>query len=286
MKNIRVLLFLLVLIMLLAVWAKEVLVFSPDQSINLTYKKQRKHSLKQTRKMTVRLLAFLGKILGEICQQMRVHPDKELLTRKGTRLLDVITRVLRQQKKQFRSGNSRESIPNRIVSVSKPYIHPIMKSKKIKSVEFGAKYNNILIDDISFIGKPLFNAFNEGTRLKHCISLAEKFIGVEVKNIGGDQGYSGNNNRTFFKKNRIEPSFTQKGRTSKNGVKNATKRELARVRATAIEGSFGTQKEHYGLRKIAARIKSTEKLLIFFGIHTVNVVNFARWESVQITLAA
>lgn len=108
MKNIRVLLFLLVLIMLLAVWAKEVLVFSPDQSINLTYKKQRKHSLKQTRKMTVRLLAFLGKILGEICQQMRVHPDKELLTRKGTRLLDVITRVLRQQKKQFRSGNSRE----------------------------------------------------------------------------------------------------------------------------------------------------------------------------------
>ena len=34
-----------------------------------------------------------------------------------------------------------------------------------------------------------------------------------------------------------------------------------------MEGSFGTQKEHYGLRKIAARIKSTEIMLIFFGIH-------------------
>lgn len=49
-----------------------------------------------------------------------------------------------------------------------------------------------------------------------------------------------------------------------------------------MEGSFGTQKEHYGLKKIAARIKSTEILLIFFG----NVVNLARRESVQVALAA
>ena len=62
--------------------------------------------------------------------------------------------------------------------------------------------------------------------------------------------------------------------------------ELARVRATAMEGSFGTQKEHYGLRKIAARIKSTEIMLIFFGIHTANVVNLARRESIQLPLTA
>ena len=143
-----------------------------------------------------------------------------------------------------------------------------------------------MIDGISFIEKLSFNAFNEGTRLKHCVSLSEKLTGVPVKKIGGDQGYSGNDNRTFCKENRIETSFTQKGRTGKNEVKNATKRELARVRATAMEGSFGTQKEHYGLRKIAARIKSTEIMLIFFGIHTANVVNLARRKSVQVALAA
>ena len=71
-----------------------------------------------------------------------------------------------------------------------------------------------------------------------------------------------------------------------NEVKNATKRELARVRATAMEGSFGTQKEHYGLRKIAARIKSTEIMLFFFVIHTENVVNLARRESIQLPLTA
>ena len=131
-----------------------------------------------------------------------------------------------------------------------------------------------------------FNAFNEGTRLRHCISLAQKLIGVPVKKVGGDQGYSGNDNRTFCKDNHIETSFTQKGKAGTNEVKNATKRELARVRATAMEGSFGTQKEHYGLRKIAARIKSTEIMLIFFGIHTANVVNLARRDSIQLPLTA
>ena len=157
---------------------------------------------------------------------------------------------------------------------------------KITDYKFGAKSNNILIDGISFIEKVSFNAFHEGTRLRHCISLAQKLTGVPVKKVGGDQGYSGNDNRTFCKDNNIETSFTQKGKAGTNEVKNATKRELARVRATAMEGSFGTQKEHYGLRKIAARIKSTEIMLIFFGIHTANVVNLARRESIQLPLTA
>ena len=157
--------------------------------------------------------------------------------------------------------------------------YKMVRGKENKTVEFGAKCNNILIDGISFIEKVSFNAFNEGTRLRHCISLAQKLTGVPVKKVSGDQGYSGNDNRTFCKDNNIETSFTQKGKAGTDEVKNATKRELARVRATAMEGSFGTQKEHYGLRKIAARIKSTEIMLIFFGIHTANVVNLARRES-------
>ena len=53
------------------------------------------------------------------------------------------------------------------------------------------------------------------------------------------------------------------------------RKELARVRATAMEGSFGTQKEHYDLRRVKARTKLTEILYIFFGIHTANVVQLA-----------
>ncbi|MCI6118544.1 MAG: hypothetical protein MR717_04540 [Prevotella sp.] len=153
--------------------------------------------------MIMRLLALLGKMLGEIRRQMRIHSDERLLNEKQLDILETITRVYRQQSHHFKSGDSHESIPNRIVSISKPYVRPIVRGKENKTVEFGAKSNNILIDGISFIEKVSFNAFNEGTRLRHCISLAQKLTGVPVKKVGGDQGYSGNDNRTFCKDNNI-----------------------------------------------------------------------------------
>ena len=177
--------------------------FNDIEKANLAYRKQRKHTHKQTRKMIMRLLALLGKMLGEIRRQMRIHLDAELLNDKQLDMLDTITKVYRQQKNHFESGDSRESIPNRIVSVSKPYVRPIVRGKETKTVEFGAKCNNILIDGISFIEDLSFNAFNEGTRLKHCVSLSEKLTGVPVKKIGGDQGYSGNDSRTSCKENGI-----------------------------------------------------------------------------------
>ena len=63
-------------------------------------------------------------------------------------------------------------------------------------------------------------------------------------------------------------------REDKKG-KNLVRKEPARVRGTAMEGSFGTQKEHYDLRRVKARTKLTEILYIFFGIHTANVVQLA-----------
>ena len=47
------------------------------------------------------------------------------------------------------------------------------------------------------------------------------------------------------------------------------------MRATTREGSFGTQKEHYSLKRVKARKKVTEIMYIFFGIHTANVVQLA-----------
>ena len=45
--------------------------------------------------------------------------------------------------------------------------------------------------------------------------------------------------------------------------------------ATAIEGPFGTLKEHYMMHRIKARRKETEILYIIFGIHTANEVHLA-----------
>ena len=90
---------------------------------------------------------------------------------------------------------------NRIVSLSKPHLRPIVRGKEVKSVEFGAKVNNILVDGISFIEKLSFNAFNEGTRLMHCLKMHKKLFGADAKKVGGDTGYAGTENRDYCKAN-------------------------------------------------------------------------------------
>ena len=250
--------------------------FIDVEKANLAYRKQRKHSKSQTRMMTRRLLKLLGKLLKEIRKMEREHAGTEVLTDKEKATLEVVTKVYRQQRNHFESGDPRESIPDRIVSVSKPYVRPIVRGKESKSVEFGAKSNNIMVDGLSFIEKLSFNAFNEGTRLKHCVKMHRRLFGVDVKKIGGDTGYAGSDNRDFCKENGIETSFVKRGRPSQTPKeKDFVRQELARVRATAMEGSFGTQKRHYSMSRIKARKKETEILYIFFGIHTANVAHLA-----------
>lgn len=155
--------------------------------------------------------------------------------------------------------------------------YDLYRSTFEKSVEFGAKVNNILVDGISFIEKLSFNAFNEGTRLVHCLKMHKRLFGVEAKKVRGDTGYAGTENRDYCKANGIQTSFVKRGRPfSEEKEKDIVRQELARVRATAMEGSFGTQKEHYDLKRIKARTKHTEILYIFFGIYTANVVQLAK----------
>lgn len=222
-------------------------------------------------------MGLLGKILAELRRLNRENPCAGLFSDKQLAEIEMITKIYRQQRNHQKSGNEKESIPNRIVSVNKPYVRPIVRGKEIKKVEFGAKCNNILIDGMSFIEKLSFNAFNEGTRLVHCVKLAEKLFGEKITKIGGDCSYSGNDNRTFCSDENIVTSFVQKGKKREASASvSLVRKELARVRATAMEGSFGTQKEHYGLKRINGRIKKTEILIIFFGIHTANAVQLAR----------
>lgn len=200
------------------------------------------------------------------------------LRRPRTKFLDVQKANLTYRKQRKHSRSQTRKITRRLLDLlSKPHLRPIVRGKEVKSVEFGAKVNNILFDGISFIVKLSFNAFNEGSRLVHCLKMHKRLFGVEAKKVGGDTGYAGTENRDYCKANGIQTSFVKRGRPfgEKKKEKDLVRKELARVRATAMEGSFGTQKEYYDLRRVKARTKRTKILYIFFGIHTANVVQLA-----------
>lgn len=104
--------------------------------------------------------------------------------------------------------------------------------------------------------------------------------------LGGDTGYASEENRKFCKENGIQTSFVKRGRPSQEKTEtDYVRKELARVRATTMEGSFGTHKEHYSLRRVKARRKATEIAYIFFGIHAANLVRLAERLAEQQPLA-
>lgn len=150
---------------------------------------------------------------------------------------------------------------------------PSSEARKPSPSKFGAKVNNIQIDGISFIEHLSFKAFNEGIRLKDCIRMQQKLMNVRVRCVAADSIYANNANRKFCTKYGISTSFVRKGRAAKDEpLRKVLRSELSKERATRLEGSFGTQKQHYSLSRIKARNRKTEILWIFFGIHTANAI--------------
>ena len=192
--------------------------------------------------------------------------------------------VLQQQRVYFEKDIKPK---NRIVSLDKPYIRPIVRGKEVKSVEFGAKVNKFQVDGISFIEHISFDAFNEGTRFKSTIWTAQKLFNKRLKIVGADAIYATNKNRRYVTKNNIKTDFKRKGRPSKHQVHYGKLAKAIKIeRATRLEGSFGTDKEHFLLKNILARTRQTEILWIFFGIHTSNAIKIGQRIQSSTALAA
>jgi hypothetical protein len=215
----------------------------------------------------------LNKLLEEqekIQDQYRIHikfPEKYYQKKR------VIRKVLSQQIKIFETG---ASVPDRIVSISKSYIRPIVRGKEVKTVEFGAKVNMIQFDGINFIEHLSFDAFHEGNRLIESIRYSRTLFG-KITHVSADDIYATNVNRKWCSSQRITTNFKRKGRAGKfEDQRQIIASELRKERATRMEGSFGTEKQHYSLDKIKARIENNEILWIFFGVHMANAVRIAK----------
>ena len=121
------------------------------------------------------------------------------------------------------------------------------------------------LDGINFIEHLSFSAFHEGVRLPQCVAKQQKLFRRKGSLLAADQLYATNANRLFCNKRQITTGFVRKGRAGKDEDQlKAMRSVLSKERSTRIEGSFGTEKEHYGLHKVKVRTKETEILWIFF----------------------
>ena len=152
------------------------------------------------------LLHLLNKINGQLDSLERLITPSSISTHYHRRR-STIKLIYQQQQEMFAHGLNR--IKDRIVSIDKPYVRPIVRGKENKLVEFGAKVNKLQIDGISFIEHLNFNAFNEGIRFIETIFLAQKLTRKKVKIAGADAIYANNKNRNFVTKHGIKTDFNE-----------------------------------------------------------------------------
>ena len=250
----------------------------------VSYSKMRKKRVKKRNALKRSLIRLLDKINHQLDYLEKEYPSLRLTLRYRRRRA-TIKKLYEQQHEMFR-GQKRK-IKDRIVSIDKPYVRPIVRGKEKKPVEFGAKVHKLQIDGISIIEHLSFDAFNEGTRLRETIFKAQRLTHRKVRLVGADAIYATNDNRKFLTRNGIGTDFKLKGRPSKHRKQQEQiAKMITKERVSRLEGSFGTDKEHFLLKRNLARTKETEILMIFFGIHTSNALNIGRRIALKAKLAA
>ena len=148
----------------------------------LSYCKKRKRKASMTRMLKRRMIRLLEKLLIQTDEIHRKYGTALRYTQDYQKRLSIIRKVLVQEKEMFEG----RKVCDRIVSIDRHYVRPIIRGKETKPAEFGAKVNNIQIDGISFIEYISFKAFNEGIRLKNCIRMQQKLMKVRVTCAAGD----------------------------------------------------------------------------------------------------
>ena len=247
--------------------------FDTQRKKYLGYAKLKRKAYKKTRKRIKSLLNLLSRGVDALQALLNTGQLAVQLDKRFYQYLRTVKRILQQQTHLYQHPGSR--VPDRIVSLHKPYVRPIKRGKENKPTEFGPKVHMMQVDGLNLIEHLSFKAFNECKRLK--ISVVKHKIIFEVcRQLSTDKIYATNENRRFCTQQGIFTNFVPKGPLLKDQswakAQKRLKEALNQDRATRLEGSFGNHKNHYGLNKVKARTQINEIVWIYFGVFTANAV--------------
>lgn len=240
----------------------------------LDYARRRKKPYRLTQQMRKKLLnvtrRLQDKLQTKLNTYLREHPAQVLDT--VFEKLRTIKQIITQQEYLIKHKGSKVS--DRVLSLHKPYVRAIVRGKETKAVEFGAKVHMMQIDGINYIEHLNYHAFNESTRFKISIFKHKQLFG-KCLHWSADRIYATNKNRSYASSAKIMTNFVAKGYSKNDPQEKQIKALLNKERSTRLEGSFGVEKNYYGLSKVKARKQQTEKLCIYFAVMVANAVRIS-----------
>ena len=237
----------------------------------LALAKRKKRSSKVIRKAIRKQLQYVRRDLSYIDRYL--EEGKELLPKQEVRLA-VIRKVYEQQKYMY--DNHVHSVPDRIVSISQPYIRPIVRGKAKSPTEFGAKLD-LSIDDngMARIEKQSFDAYNESDVLTGAVERYHERTGHYPERVLADKIYRNRRNLSYCKKHGIRLSGPALGRPKKESSADKNLIYTDAVERIEIERGFSLAKRCYGLSLIRTKLDTTTKSSICLSIIAMNVARLA-----------
>lgn len=236
----------------------------------LNWARARKHSVKRTRKAIRQQLQYIQRDLKYIDAFL---DEGKTLSEKHQNRLETIRKVYNQQKYMY--DNHTHSVANRIVSLSQPYIRPIVRGKAKAPVEFGGKFD-ISIDETGAIRleKLSFEAYNESEVLQDAVERYKERTGHYPERVLADKIYRTRENLAYCKRCGIRLSGPTLGRPKKDAqMDKAQKKQeyIDNADRVEVERAFSLAKRSYGLGIIKTKLEKTTRSSIALSILAMNV---------------
>ena len=232
----------------------------------LKYARCRKHTAKTTRKAIGKQLAYLRRDLNAI--EGKLSLGKALNARQSERL-DTIRTIYEQQKYMY--DNRTHSVPDRIVSVSQPFVRPIVRGKAGKPVEFGAKLDISVVDGWTRLEFCSFDAYNEAFNLQ---AMAERFRereGHYPSRILADKIYRNRENLNYCREHGIRLSGPALGRPKKGETRDKTQDYRDECERVEVERRFSLAKRKCGMGLVTAKLRETAAHVIAMSVLVLNL---------------
>lgn len=185
--------------------------------------------------------------------------------------LSTIKLFYPQQKEMF--DNKTHTVADRIVSLSQPWIRPIVRGKSKAPTEFGAKLSISVVNGYTFVDRLSFDAYNEGEagEFMRVVEEYKRRFGYYPERILADKLYRSKSNREYCKLHGIHISGPKLGRPGKDHAEELRAELREAGERNAVEGKFGNGKRKLGLSLIMAKLKETAGTMITMDIFILNM---------------
>ncbi len=167
------------------------------------------------------------------------------------------------------------SVEDRIVSISQPYICPIIRGKAKSPVEFGAMLD-LPVDEYGMtrVEKLSFDVYNESEVLITAAENYKKRTGHYTERMLADQIYRNRVNLAFFKGNNIRLSGKMLGRPKHRDTYKKTEYRDNTDRIE-VERRSGLAKRKFGLVLLYTELKNATEFSILLPIIAMYIASLA-----------